>query len=173
MCTPINHNVKFTWLILCRSHLWRQNSLDQSSHAPFKTCCGIWHQDVSSWSFKLWKLWSGIALSCDQTRWASLRFPHASISLGHIMVCGQLYLCVWSAVLRCEVSCIVFGCIVVWVPCEVVFYWGVGSAVLCLFVCSVGTVCVWLNYDVGIVHIWLHCNVGRVHVWLYWGVGTV
>ena len=42
-----------------------QNSPDPSRHGALKVCCGIWHQDVSSRSFKSCKLQGGASM--DQT----------------------------------------------------------------------------------------------------------
>ena len=54
-----------TCLILCRSPFaakTAQTHRGTESTRPLKMCCGIWHQDVSSRSFKSCKLWGGASI---------------------------------------------------------------------------------------------------------------
>ena len=94
--TPISHNIMTTCLILSRSPFCCKTALTcrgMDSTRPLKVCCGIWHQAVSSTSFKSCRLRGGFSMDSDLfvqpipqmlnwiEIWRILRQSHTSKSL--------------------------------------------------------------------------------------------
>ena len=78
--TPIRHTIMTTCLIIVGLPFAAKTALthwDMDSTRPLKVCCGIWHQVVSSRSFKSCKLRDGA--SVDWTHLSSTPHRHSIV----------------------------------------------------------------------------------------------